>query len=482
MFLFNFLFLGIFTALLFPPFFIFPLGFVIFPLFWKNLLFLNKQNSIKLFFCSGFLYGLGLLTIMLFWIQNPFFIYEETSALFFLSYLLIILLSLIFGLFFILFKFVRNLYYQIYSIPLILILIEIFISNFWYGFPWVSFVLTISNNPFGSILVYLFGPHLSGFLLILFFLLPQIIFIKHKLKNVIIGLYSIILVLIVFLYAYQNLYQSDDFKEISIDIFQMNFSNLTHEYSSNESKYNEIIKLIKNSNAELIIFGENNFPYLVNDLKKIEINQFLNDNQTVIIGGTRKENNKFYNSLFSIQKNSTTYFDKKVLVPFGEFVPFRKYIGFMDFISGSIDFSKGTNERIINTKNEISYIPIICYEIIFFWKLINKENNYSNLLINITNDFWFGDYIGPYQHFYLSKLRAAEFNKNLIRVSNNGISSIIDNNGNILVSSELNKKDKLSYKLLINDEKNLIILHKILGYILTIFCFISLFVLKLKDE
>ena len=106
----------------------------------------------------------------------------------------------------------------------------------------------------------------------------------------------------------------------------------------------------------------------------------------------------------------------------------------------------------------------------------------SNLLINITNDFWFGDYIGPYQHFYLSKLRAAEFNKNLIRVSNNGISSIIDNNGNILVSSELNKKDKLNYKLLINDEKNLIILHKILGYILTIFCFISLFVLKLKDE
>jgi Apolipoprotein N-acyltransferase len=154
----------------------------------------------------------------------------------------------------------------------------------------------------------------------------------------------------------------------------------------------------------------------------------------------------------------------------------------MDFISGSIDFSKGTNERIINTKNEISFIPIICYEIIFFWKLINKENNYSNLLINITNDFWFGDYIGPYQHFYLSKLRAAEFNKNLIRVSNNGISSIIDNNGNILVSSELNKKDKLNYKLLINDEKNLIILHKILGYILTIFCFISLFVLKLKDE
>ena len=106
----------------------------------------------------------------------------------------------------------------------------------------------------------------------------------------------------------------------------------------------------------------------------------------------------------------------------------------------------------------------------------------EDLLINITNDFWFGDYIGPYQHFYLSKLRAAEFNKNLIRVSNNGISSIIDNNGNILISSDLNKKDKLNYRLLIKDEKNLIILHKILGYILTIFCFISLFVLKLKDE
>ena len=291
-----------------------------------------------------------------------------------------------------------------------------------------------------------------------------------------------ILVTIICLYIYQNLYKSGDFKEVSVDIFQMNYSNLTNEYSSNDLKYNEIINLIKNSNSELMIFGENNFPYLVNDLNKIQLNQYLNESQTVIIGGTRKENNKFYNSLFSIQKNSTKYFDKKVLVPFGEFVPFRNYIGFMDFISGSIDFSNGKNERIIDTKNEKSFIPVICYEIIFFWKLINQKNNYSNLLINITNDFWFGDYIGPYQHFYLSKLRAAEFNKNLIRVSNNGISSIIDNNGNILVFSELNKKDKINYKLLIKDEKNLIILHKILVYILTIFCFILLFVLKFQDD
>ena len=70
---------------------------------------------------------------------------------------------------------------------------------------------------------------------------------------------------------------------------------------------------------------------------------------------------------------------------------------------------------------------------------LNKFNNKSHFIVNITNDFWFGDYLGPYQHFYLTKIRAAEFNKPIIRVSNNGISAVIDNNGAILNITQLNK-------------------------------------------
>ena len=64
-------------------------------------------------------------------------------------------------------------------------------------------------------------------------------------------------------------------------------------------------------------------------------------------------------------------------------------------------------------------------------------------MINITNDAWFGSISGPYQHFYLSRMRAVEFNKPLIRVSNNGISAIINNKGKIIDYIPLNLKEPL---------------------------------------
>ena len=80
-------------------------------------------------------------------------------------------------------------------------------------------------------------------------------------------------------------------------------------------------------------------------------------------------------------------------------------------------------------------------------------NTLIDLLINITNDSWFGDKIGPYQHFYHSRIRALIANKYLVRVSNNGISAIIDNKGNIINSSKLNTQTNLKYTL---DVKNTI--------------------------
>ena len=73
----------------------------------------------------------------------------------------------------------------------------------------------------------------------------------------------------------------------------------------------------------------------------------------------------------------------------------------MEAISGSQDFSSGSQNRILDLNDKISFIPIICYEIIFFWKLIDTTNYNADILINITNDSWFGQKIGPYQHFYL---------------------------------------------------------------------------------
>ena len=170
-------------------------------------------------------------------------------------------------------------------------------------------------------------------------------------------------------------------------------------------------------------------------------------------------------------------------MPFGEFLPLRQYIDFLSPISGSFDFSPGSKDRLIFLDDKISYIPIICYEIIFYWKILNEFNFNSNFIVNITNDIWFGKYSGPYQHYYLTKLRAAEFNKPIIRVSNNGISGIIDENGNTLDLINLNTVGSSNFSLPINSEKSYYKTHYFLKiYIFIFFIFLIIVGLKKKYE
>ena len=141
-------------------------------------------------------------------------------------------------------------------------------------------------------------------------------------------------------------------------------------------------------------------------------------------------------------------------------------------------------DRLITYNKDLKYIPIICYEIIFYWRLINSLNYDSDFIVNITNDFWFGDNLGPYQHLYLTRLRALEFNKKLIRVSNNGISAVIDENGKILSNTNLNKAGKIKKTIFI--KKNNPIYYSI-HYYLKIYFFIILlmiilFSFKKKNE
>ena len=67
----------------------------------------------------------------------------------------------------------------------------------------------------------------------------------------------------------------------------------------------------------------------------------MSDNQSLIIGGIRKETEEYYNSMYFITKNTFEVFDKKILVPFGEFLPFRDNLSFLDKIVGNVDFSIG---------------------------------------------------------------------------------------------------------------------------------------------
>ena len=79
----------------------------------------------------------------------------------------------------------------------------------------------------------------------------------------------------------------------------------------------------------------------------------------------------------------------------------------------------------------MSVLPLICYEIIFP-ELIQSSNNKSNLIINISEDAWFGNSIGPHQHFAKAIFRSIENNTFVVRSANKGISAFINNNGKVI--------------------------------------------------
>ncbi len=472
--------LGLLTSLLFPPYFFLPLGFIIFP-FLCLLLDLNRKNNINLNIFKNFsLFGFGFFISYLFWVKNPFFVFEETKNFYLVFLLLIILLSLILSLIFtIISKLGKNIPI-FFLIPFMFTITEYIISVIFYGFPWFTFSLVISSNEYLLFSLKSFGTLISSYLIIQIFCLPFIFITKVNLNKEMRYLSFFIVFPIIFLLILNFNPKNNNLKNKTIDleIFQLNFKNNDKSLTP-EKKLNTIINNIQKSSADLLIFGENNFPYLLDDLDLKILKDSLKENQVLIIGATRFENNKYYNSLISITSSKVNYFDKKILVPFGEFLPLRNSFNFLEKIVGPNNFSNGNKQRLINLPNNISFIPVICYEIVFYWKLLNKLNYNSNFIINITNDFWFGKYIGPYQHFYLTKIRAAEFNKPIIRVSNNGISAVIDNKGSIIKNTKLNNSEKFKYKLYLQENINFVNLHLILKiYFLIIFLLITFYYLR----
>ena len=129
-------------------------------------------------------------------------------------------------------------------------------------------------------------------------------------------------------------------KTINIEIFQLNFKNNDKSLTP-EKKLNTIINNIQKSTADILIFGENNFPYLLDDLNLKILKDSLKENQVLIIGATRFENNEYYNSLINITASKVTYFDKIILVPFGEFLPLRDLFTFLESIVGPNNYSNG---------------------------------------------------------------------------------------------------------------------------------------------
>ena len=150
---------------------------------------------------------------------------------------------------------------------------------------------------------------------------------------------------------------------------------------------------------------------------------------------------KYYNSAYLLDSGAMVLgrYDKAHLVPFGEYIPFKKWFPFLGKIIEQVgDFWPGKPGHAIDW-GEYRLGMLICYEIIFPTLAREMVKNKASLLINITNDAWYGKTSAPHQHFSMAVFRAVENRRALVRSANSGISGFIDPAGRIVSSSPLFK-------------------------------------------
>lgn len=124
-------------------------------------------------------------------------------------------------------------------------------------------------------------------------------------------------------------------------------------------------------------------------------------------------------------------YNKRHLVPFGEYIPFRKWLNFLDPVVGKVDFAAGRDNILMRLDGVGTMQLLICYEVIFSGEVINPAMR-PDLMVNITNDAWFGTSAGPSQHLVNAQMRAAEEGVPLFRVANTGITAGFDSYGRVL--------------------------------------------------
>jgi len=360
------------------------------------------------------------------------------------------------------------------SIPILWVALEYLRAHLLTGFPWELLGYSQYANLHWIQLADLSGVYGVSFLIvlvnaILFFTLQEVLNTKNAPRvswPFVLGVPAsgLAILMLVWLYGDYRIQQTDEQIKNSpssrIGIVQGNIEqSMKWDPSFQEAtvrKYVELSLGIKTRLPELIVWPETATPFyfLYDDaLSKMVVNGIQQAGTDFLFGAPSffmKDNDlHYFNSAYLVDAEGSVKgkYDKVHLVPFGEYVPLKKWLPFIGKMVEQVgDFQAGAKGSVIPWKDFRLGI-LICYEGIFPDLAREAVKNGASVLINITNDAWYGRTSAPYQHFSMAVFRAVENHRSLVRSANTGFSGFIDPGGRILSSTELFEDAAITRKI-----------------------------------
>jgi apolipoprotein N-acyltransferase len=419
-------------------------------------------------FRLGLLAGLVHYLTLLYWLSYTMKTYGHlpvylcVPVLFLFAFYLSLYIALFSGIFT---KISSGPLFSFFMIPVLWVALEYVRSFLFTGFPWeliaysqykalhiiqvsdilgpygVSFLLAMSNAAFFIGFLYVTGTKWHEK--------------KFSIRHVAISLLVSIFVFAGFwYYGKSRIEKTDsavsDSAGITISVIQGNISqsekwDSAFQYSTIK-KYLNLSRSVAVDKPDLVVWPETAAPFYFlydKELTKKVQNGVAETGAGFLIGSPSfirdGENIEFYNSAYMLgpEGKITGKYDKVHLVPFGEYVPLKRWLPFLGKMVEQVgDFSSGRKGSTVGL-NGYSIGVLICYELIFPYLSRAEVINGAGLLVNMTNDAWYGRTSAPHQHFSMAVFRAVENRRALVRAANTGISGFIDPAGRIIGSTPL---------------------------------------------
>ena len=447
--------LGLFLALSFEPFKVPFLSLLIIGIYFllNDTVFKSFQNYHKIFFYNGILFGFGFFLLSMYWVSNS--ILELNDKLFYIAPIILIFLPFCLSIFFGIMQLINSFMWSTSNSKLLYFsslwtIFELLRSALFTGLPWNLIGYSWSWSLSFSQSVSIFGIYGLG-LITVFGAVCIFSYITNS-KNFFYVITGVLIFLLLYIYGISRLnnYQIE---------YSENNIRIVHTYFDQKDKW------ASESISQIMKMGSYN---MVTVFPETSLRFDANKPENWIVGYIRKDQNNFFNSINYL---GFTY-DKKILVPFGEYFPFSKFLNilFPENLFFKNEISKGDNDQ--EFPSNLS--PLICYEVIFPNFVRDSLTDNTNLLVNISNDGWFGDFSGPRQHFVHAQFRSIELGIPMVRSSNKGISGLIGPMGEIINATNSRKITYLDLKI---PKKLEATVYRQYGNIITYFLIVLFFII-----